>query len=87
MSCGLLLTGRKRKVQSSEQARLKMTDIKPFFIEKGTISPGGKAAIGIKINGVVERYCIGSGDDFRDAKASALKNLRCLMLKVKAMKD
>ena len=62
------------------------TDLKVFFIEAGSISPGGKAAIGIKLNGSVLRNCIGSGDNFRDAKACALKNIRCILKQVLEMK-
>lgn len=61
------------------------TDLDPFFIPSGSVSPGGKAAIALKVDGVIVTSCIGSGENFREAKACALRNLRCVLGRVIAM--
>lgn len=61
--------------------------IEAFFTEADAISPGGAAAIGIRVNGVVATYCIGSGADFRAAKACALLHLRTVLEQVRALQN
>lgn len=63
-----------------------MPKIEPVFFEKDQISPGGKAAIGITVDGELRAHCIGSGENFREAKACALKHIRTVLKKVMAMK-
>lgn len=62
-----------------------VANIEPFCIPEGAVSPGGKAAIGIRVNGVVAANCIGSGDNLRDAKACTLRHLRALIAKIEAL--
>lgn len=65
---------------------MKTSDFDVAFIDKDQISPGGLAAFCIVQNGNVIRPCIGSGSNFRDAKALALANLKKAITQVKAMK-
>lgn len=52
--------------------------LEPFVIAAERVSPGGKYAIGLAVNGEVRAMCIGSGENSRDAKAAALRNVRAL---------
>jgi alpha-L-arabinofuranosidase len=63
------------------------TKLETFFTKKDAISPGGLAAIGIKNNDVILTYCIGSGTNFRDAKATALRNARKILRCIKQMQE
>lgn len=60
-------------------------EIEPFCIEAGAVSPGGSAAIGLRVNGVIRAQCIGSGSNLRDAKAAALRNARQLLSELKKL--
>jgi len=55
------------------------SDLSIFFVPANSVSPGGKAAIGLILGDEVRTWCIGSGGNFRDAKASALKNVRNIL--------
>jgi hypothetical protein len=63
-----------------------MPKLETIFNDAEQISPGGRAAIGLKADGLVVAWCIGSGDNFRDAKASALRHVREILRQVKQMK-
>ena len=58
-----------------------------FFAAKEAISPGGLAAIGVKVDDNILTYCIGSGDNFRDAKACALRNAKTVLQSIKSMEE
>ena len=62
-----------------------ISHIQPFLIPEGSVSPGGKAAIGLRVNGEIAANCIGSGESLRDAKACALRHVRILMAKIEAL--
>lgn len=57
---------------------MQRTQLEPFVIAAERVSPGGKCAIGLSVNGEVRAMCIGSGENGRDAKAAALRNVRAL---------
>lgn len=62
-------------------------DIQLTFFPKDSVSPGGLAAIAISIDGQLVRSCIGSGENFRDAKAYALRNVRNILKILRDMKE
>jgi hypothetical protein len=62
-----------------------MKDIEPFLVPEGAVSPGGKAAIGIRVDGQVIAWCIGSGENLRDAKAAALRNIRIVLSRLRSL--
>lgn len=57
---------------------MQKTQLEPFVIAAERVSPGGNCAIGLAVNGEVRAMCIGSGENGRDAKAAALRNVRAL---------
>lgn len=62
-----------------------MPQIDTFFTTVG--KPNKKVSVGLVVDGEVRAHCIGSGENFREAKACALKHVRTVLKKVVAMKE
>lgn len=62
-----------------------MSKIEVFEIPENAISPGGKNAIGVRVDGHIVATCIGSGPTMRDAHAAAIRNARAVLRGVRAL--